>query len=481
MSDESDIDVMNFVSRKGKRSSRIEDSGSSSDSPVEQRKKHKGVLRVASDPENGSSDSDSPLEKCAARARVPRVMSDIDESSDESEESHWDEDDDDDDDDDYDCDTSEEEGEDENASEAYSSAGSEESENSIYSDWESLDETEDPGVLQSVAAAAFHSNENKVCVNGPSSSSSKAAPPANYMSDSSDGQSEKCPICLRNFTTQEIGTPEACDHSFCVECLQEWSRNVNTCPVDRRMFTVILVRRCLEGRVIRRIPVEPPRQQVEDEVQEDPTYCEVCGECDREDRMLLCDGCDLGYHLECLDPPMDTVPLEEWFCPECTLSNSGHLAEEVDIQDGELMALLEDAPIWGLSPLRPRLSRLLPRTRQSERVRATMMTRQREGHQQRYQAQPSTSSGIDSLEADSNTSAGSIRRKLMTNTTRTAQKRRKTTRRKATRKRTKKRKTTAARKPKVTTSSAKNSLNEVSKRRHKKRRKIKRKKRKVSN
>jgi hypothetical protein len=44
MSDESDIDVMSFVSRKGKRSSRIEDSGSSSDSPVEQRKKRKRVL-----------------------------------------------------------------------------------------------------------------------------------------------------------------------------------------------------------------------------------------------------------------------------------------------------------------------------------------------------------------------------------------------------------------------------------------------------
>jgi len=54
-------------------------------------------------------------------------------------------------------------------------------------------------------------------------------------------------------------------------------QNVNTCPVDRQMFTFILVRRCLEGRVIRRIPVEPPRQQDEDddEVQEDPTYCEV--------------------------------------------------------------------------------------------------------------------------------------------------------------------------------------------------------------
>jgi PHD and RING finger domain-containing protein 1 len=45
--------------------------------------------------------------------------------------------------------------------------------------------------------------------------------------------------------------------------------------------------------------------------------------------MLLCDGCDLGYHLECLDPPMDTVPLEEWFCPDCAISNSVQIAEEV--------------------------------------------------------------------------------------------------------------------------------------------------------
>jgi hypothetical protein len=51
-----------------------------------------------------------------------------------------------------------------------------------------------------------------------------AAASAEYMSDSSDGQSEKCPICLLSFTVQEIGTPEACDHSFCVDCLQEWSK-----------------------------------------------------------------------------------------------------------------------------------------------------------------------------------------------------------------------------------------------------------------
>jgi hypothetical protein len=48
------------------------------------------------------------------------------------------------------------------ASEAYSSAGSEESESSSYSDWESLDEAEDPGVVQSVATAILHSYKNKV-------------------------------------------------------------------------------------------------------------------------------------------------------------------------------------------------------------------------------------------------------------------------------------------------------------------------------
>jgi len=38
--------------------------------------------------------------------------------------------------------------------------------------------------------------------------------------------------------------------------------------------------------------------------------------------MLLCDGCDLGYHLECLTPPLDDVPNEEWYCPECAATEA---------------------------------------------------------------------------------------------------------------------------------------------------------------
>lgn len=480
MSDDSDQEVLNCQRRKGKRQPRIEDSGSSSDSSFERGTKRKRVPRVLSDREASVSDGDSsPVMKPTSKKKVPRVMSEEEGSSEED--SDWDEE--------YsedegvNAENGSEEGEEEE--EEVSESGSEESGNSSYSDWESeedfdgFEEEGDASVHQITSSSRTTSkNETKVS-DGAAGASSVAA---SYMSDSSDGQSEKCPICLRSFSTQEIGTPESCDHSFCADCLQEWSRNVNTCPVDRQVFTLILVRRCLEGKVIRKIPVEPPRRQDEEEVLEDPTYCEVCGECDREDRMLLCDGCDLGYHLECLDPPMETVPVDEWYCPDCIHANTSHLAEEVDIQDGELVDLIEDAYFANLPPLRPRLNRLLPRTRQSERVRATVMTRQRQRNAESQRdpaAQPSTSSGFDSLEVDSNTSISSVRRRrTLTSTTKTTRKRRKTTRRKTT-KRKKRRKTTTSKKPKSTSLSDKTSSKGVSKRR-KKRRKTKRKKRKIS-
>ena len=43
--------------------------------------------------------------------------------------------------------------------------------------------------------------------------------------------------------------------------------------------------------------------------------CEVCHRIDNPFSMLLCDGCNLGYHMECLTPPLAEVPLGEWYCP----------------------------------------------------------------------------------------------------------------------------------------------------------------------
>lgn len=35
-------------------------------------------------------------------------------------------------------------------------------------------------------------------------------------------------------------------------------------------------------------------------------------------RDLTCpSGCDAGFHLYCLTPPLQTVPEGDWFCPVC--------------------------------------------------------------------------------------------------------------------------------------------------------------------
>ncbi|CAG2107183.1 unnamed protein product [Medioppia subpectinata] len=92
---------------------------------------------------------------------------------------------------------------------------------------------------------------------------------------------------------------------------------INTCPVDRKRFTIICVRREIGSAIIMKIPIVQNVVPDMDAVPEDVTYCEICGRCDREDRLLLCDGCDFGYHCECLSPPIETIPIEEWFCADC--------------------------------------------------------------------------------------------------------------------------------------------------------------------
>ncbi|GMF19455.1 unnamed protein product [Phytophthora lilii] len=45
--------------------------------------------------------------------------------------------------------------------------------------------------------------------------------------------------------------------------------------------------------------------------------CQVCLRGDCWDKMLLCDGCNSGQHLFCLDKPLKEVPTGDWYCAEC--------------------------------------------------------------------------------------------------------------------------------------------------------------------
>lgn len=48
----------------------------------------------------------------------------------------------------------------------------------------------------------------------------------------------------------------------------------------------------------------------------------MCSRTDGEDTMLLCDGCDKGFHTHCLTPPVMEVPVGLWFCASCAHARS---------------------------------------------------------------------------------------------------------------------------------------------------------------
>ncbi|CAH1647903.1 unnamed protein product [Spodoptera littoralis] len=45
--------------------------------------------------------------------------------------------------------------------------------------------------------------------------------------------------------------------------------------------------------------------------------CYVCSGKKFPERIVLCDECNHGYHMTCLDPPLTELPEEDWYCPSC--------------------------------------------------------------------------------------------------------------------------------------------------------------------
>lgn len=77
------------------------------------------------------------------------------------------------------------------------------------------------------------------------------------------------------------------------------------------------------GGVVDRSPARKPGEN-----------CEVCGRGDNGLSMLLCDGCDTGYHTFCLDPPLKSIPKYDWFCAQCLVGTN-----EFGFEDGEEYSL----------------------------------------------------------------------------------------------------------------------------------------------
>ncbi|MCO5585025.1 hypothetical protein L7F22_038957 [Adiantum nelumboides] len=63
--------------------------------------------------------------------------------------------------------------------------------------------------------------------------------------------------------------------------------------------------------------------------------CEICLRGDDGMSMLLCDECNRGYHMYCLDPPLTSIPKSEWYCPPCLVGTGN----DYGFDDGETHSL----------------------------------------------------------------------------------------------------------------------------------------------
>ncbi|XP_030376506.1 uncharacterized protein LOC115625553 isoform X2 [Scaptodrosophila lebanonensis] len=221
----------------------------------------------------------------------------------------------------------------------------------------------------------------------PANETNGAVVDGGFSSDSSSNELlEKCPICLLTFRQQEIGTPATCEHNFCAACIEAWSKNVQTCPIDRLAFDKIIVRDTFGLRnIVREILVDPSKAKKELELDDDNeeggatfevTNCEICNSPDREDVMLLCDSCNQGYHMDCLDPPLLEIPEGSWYCDNCFASHDEDMDEQLELAE-DLQMLYEDIRGMGLPETRLRVREVqqprILRTRQNERIRAAVL------------------------------------------------------------------------------------------------------------
>lgn len=63
--------------------------------------------------------------------------------------------------------------------------------------------------------------------------------------------------------------------------------------------------------------------------------CEICHKNGHEDSLLLCDGCNRGFHTFCLNPPLSSVPKTDWFCFQCLTA----VGKDYGFEDGNEYSL----------------------------------------------------------------------------------------------------------------------------------------------
>ncbi|KAL1275297.1 hypothetical protein QQF64_034920 [Cirrhinus molitorella] len=70
-------------------------------------------------------------------------------------------------------------------------------------------------------------------------------------------EAQRCPICLNRPRRTDRAVPDCCRHVYCSACILRWAQMVQSCPVDRRPFSVIYLQGSSQQCI--KLPVKAPR------------------------------------------------------------------------------------------------------------------------------------------------------------------------------------------------------------------------------
>lgn len=118
-----------------------------------------------------------------------------------------------------------------------------------------------------------------------------------------------CSVCYTELTQESAKLP--CGHQdFCISCLKTWSAICNKCPLCMIEFDYI------ENSLTKTLKRVPSINKLAWNDTYQDILCEICSSGSNENSMLLCDACDCGFHIYCLN--LRRIPdLEHWFCSFC--------------------------------------------------------------------------------------------------------------------------------------------------------------------
>ncbi|PHH63961.1 hypothetical protein CDD81_5180 [Ophiocordyceps australis] len=125
-----------------------------------------------------------------------------------------------------------------------------------------------------------------------------------------------------------VAALDGCEHTLHDSCIRSWAQKTNTCPICRNPFHSVRVYNGVDGTALSTYHVEDKKQVAEfdahqwlaqnpepEEEERNSLPCPICNSSEREDVLLLCDGCDAAYHTYCLG--FHDIPNGDWYCMEC--------------------------------------------------------------------------------------------------------------------------------------------------------------------